>query len=85
MKDLTVILEDRLGILADTGEARGNAVINIEGLGGFPCEGKGASMPRWRTRPLPAVDSRRSALSIFPVGASLASALSPLLIPMVIG
>jgi hypothetical protein len=31
MKDLTVILEDRPGTLADLGEATGRAGINIEG------------------------------------------------------
>jgi len=40
-KDLTVILEDRPGTLADLGEALGNAGINIDGMCGFPCEGKG--------------------------------------------
>ena len=40
-KDLTVILQDRPGTLADVGEALGKAGINIEGLCGFPCEGKG--------------------------------------------
>jgi hypothetical protein len=40
-KDLTIILEDRPGTLADMGEALGKAGINIEGLCGFPCEGKG--------------------------------------------
>ena len=40
-KDLTVILEDRPGTAADLGEALGNAGINIEGLCGFPVEGKG--------------------------------------------
>ncbi len=39
--DLTVILEDRPGTLADVGEALGNAGINIEGWCGFPSEGKG--------------------------------------------
>jgi hypothetical protein len=39
--DFTVILEDRPGTLADMGEALGKAGINIEGLCGFPCEGKG--------------------------------------------
>jgi hypothetical protein len=39
--DLTVILEDRPGTLADVGEALGKASINIEGLCGFPSEGKG--------------------------------------------
>jgi len=41
MKDLTVILEDRPGTLADMGEALGKAGINIDGLCGFPCESKG--------------------------------------------
>ncbi|MFV2045709.1 MAG: ACT domain-containing protein [Anaerolineales bacterium] len=40
-KDLTVILEDRPGTLADMGQALGNAGINIDGWCGFPCEGKG--------------------------------------------
>ena len=40
-KDLTVILVDRPGTLADLGEALGTAGINIEGICGFPCEGKG--------------------------------------------
>lgn len=41
-KDLTVILEDRPGTLADLGEALGAAGINIDGMCGIPCEGKGA-------------------------------------------
>jgi len=40
-KDLTVILENRPGTLADVGEALGKAGINIDGLCGFPCQGKG--------------------------------------------
>ncbi len=40
-KDLTVILEDRPGTLADMAEVLGKADINIDGLCGFPCEGKG--------------------------------------------
>ena len=39
--DLTVILEDRLGTLADMGEALVKAGINIEGCCGFHSEGKG--------------------------------------------
>ena len=39
--DLTVILQDRPGTLADVGETLGKAGINIEGLCGFPCDGKG--------------------------------------------
>lgn len=41
MKDLTIFLEDRPGTLADVGEALEKANINIEGVCGFPCEGKG--------------------------------------------
>lgn len=40
-KDLTLMLEDRPGTLADMGEALGKAGINIEGLCGFPSQGKG--------------------------------------------
>jgi len=40
--DLTVILEDRPGTLAEMGEALGKFGINIEGLCGFRCQGKGA-------------------------------------------
>ena len=40
-KDLTVILENRPGTMADLGEALGKAGINIEGMCGFPCEGQG--------------------------------------------
>ena len=39
--DLTITLEDRPGTLADMGEALGNAGINIDGVCGLPCEGKG--------------------------------------------
>jgi hypothetical protein len=39
--DLTVILEDRPGTLAAVGEALGKAGVNIEGLCGFPSQGKG--------------------------------------------
>jgi hypothetical protein len=40
-KDLTVILEDRPGALADLGEATGKAGINIDGMCGVLSEGKG--------------------------------------------
>ena len=40
-KDLTVILADRPGTLADVGETLGKAGINIDGMCGFPCEGRG--------------------------------------------
>jgi hypothetical protein len=42
MKDLTVILEDRPGTLADLGDATGKAGINIEGVCGATQEGQGA-------------------------------------------
>jgi hypothetical protein len=38
--DLTVYLPDRPGTLADSGEALGNAGINIDGMCGFPSEGR---------------------------------------------
>ncbi|MGH2572983.1 MAG: ACT domain-containing protein [Actinomycetota bacterium] len=38
-KDLTVILEDRPGTLADMSETLGTAGVNIEGVCGFPSEG----------------------------------------------
>jgi hypothetical protein len=41
MKDLTVILEDQPGRLADLGEATGRAGINIEGISGATQEGQG--------------------------------------------
>ena len=40
-KDLTVVLDDRPGTLAEMGEALGNMGVNIEGTCGFPSEGKG--------------------------------------------
>lgn len=40
-RDITVILEDRPGTLADMGKALGNAGINIKGGCGLPFEGKG--------------------------------------------
>jgi hypothetical protein len=39
--DLSIILEDRPGTMADVGEALGKAGVNIQGLCGFPCEGRG--------------------------------------------
>lgn len=39
--DLTVILEDRPGTLAEMGEALGQAGVNIDAASGFPCEGVG--------------------------------------------
>ena len=39
--DLTVILEDRPGTLAEMGETLGKASVNIDGGCGFACEGKG--------------------------------------------
>jgi hypothetical protein len=40
-KDLTVVIEDTPGTLADLGEATGKAGVNIDGMCGFPSEGKG--------------------------------------------
>ncbi|HEY44592.1 MAG TPA: ACT domain-containing protein [Anaerolineae bacterium] len=40
-RDLTVLLEDRPGTLADMSEALGDAGINIEGICGVPQQGKG--------------------------------------------
>lgn len=39
--DLTIILENRPGTIAEASEAIGNAGINIDGVCGFPCEGVG--------------------------------------------
>jgi hypothetical protein len=39
--DLTIMLEDRPGTLADMAEALGAAGVNIEGLCGIPGEGRG--------------------------------------------
>ena len=39
--DLTVILENRPGTIAELGEATGRAGINIDGACGFPSEGRG--------------------------------------------
>jgi hypothetical protein len=41
MKDLTVILDDKPGTLADLGEATGGADINIEGMYATTAAGKG--------------------------------------------
>ncbi len=42
MKDLTVLLEDHPGKLADLGEATGKAGVNIEGICGVRTDGRGA-------------------------------------------
>lgn len=39
--DLTLIMEDRPGMLAKASEALGKAGINIDGICAFMCEGKG--------------------------------------------
>jgi hypothetical protein len=41
MKDLTVMLDDKPGALADLGEATGRANINLEGLSGSTSGGRG--------------------------------------------
>jgi hypothetical protein len=40
-RDLTVLLEDRPGTLANMSEALGDAKINIEGICGVPHQGQG--------------------------------------------
>jgi hypothetical protein len=39
--DLTVILRNVPGTIADAGEAAGKAGVNIDGVGGFECGGEG--------------------------------------------
>lgn len=39
--DLTIILENQPGTLADVGEALGRAGVNMLGACGFPCAGEG--------------------------------------------
>lgn len=39
--DLTIILQNRPGTIADASESLGNAGINMDGVCGFPCEGVG--------------------------------------------
>lgn len=41
--DLTIILENRPGTMADVSEAIGKAGVNIDGGCGFPCEGVGVA------------------------------------------
>lgn len=43
MKDLTIILQDRPGALADMGEALGRAGVSIEGGGAWVVEGRGVA------------------------------------------
>jgi hypothetical protein len=50
MKDLTVVLDDEPGSLADLGEATGGANINIEGMCATTAGGKGEIHIWWRTR-----------------------------------
>lgn len=40
-RDLTVVIENRPGTLADAAEALGRAGVNIEGACGFPAGGEG--------------------------------------------
>ncbi len=40
-RDLTIVLENRTGTLADMGEALGKAGINIDGMCEFPSENQG--------------------------------------------
>ncbi len=39
--DFTIILEDRPGTIAELGEATGRAGVNLDGICGIPCEGRG--------------------------------------------
>ena len=41
MRDLTVILKNQPGMLADMGDSLGKMGINMEGLCGFPLKGEG--------------------------------------------
>lgn len=41
MKDLTIALENRPGVLADMGEALGRAGVSVEGGGAWVVDGKG--------------------------------------------
>lgn len=43
MKDLTIVLEDRPGALAEMGAALGRAGVSIEGGGAFVVDGKGVA------------------------------------------
>lgn len=40
MRDLTIVMENRPGVLALIGESLGNARVNVEGFCGFPSEGQ---------------------------------------------
>lgn len=41
LKDLTVILQNKPGTIADMCEVLGRAGVNMEGMSGVPCEGEG--------------------------------------------
>src|SRR3954471_1679823 len=43
MKDLTIVLENRPGALADMGEALGRAGVSVEGGGAWVVDGRGAA------------------------------------------
>jgi len=43
MTDLTIVLDDRPGALADMGEALGRAGVNVEGGGAWVVEGRGVA------------------------------------------
>jgi hypothetical protein len=40
MKDLTIVMENRPGVLASLGQSLGKAGVNVEGFCGFPSEGQ---------------------------------------------
>src|SRR3954471_9829064 len=43
MKDLTIVLENRPGALADMGQALGRAGVSVEGGGAWVADGKGVA------------------------------------------
>lgn len=43
MRDLSILLEDRAGALAEMGEALGHAGVSIEGGGAWVVDGRGAA------------------------------------------
>jgi hypothetical protein len=51
MKDLTIILENRHGALADMGEALGRAGVSVEGGGAWVVGGQGVAIFCSRTEP----------------------------------
>jgi hypothetical protein len=48
MKDLTILLDDRPGALADMGDALGRDGVSIEGGGAFVVDGRGVAQRKRR-------------------------------------